>query len=174
MAGKSSLLFSQQSYRAILLLGVFLISSQSLSIAQRKQASKVKQANAGQCIEGNCYQGQGTFLWDDGARYVGNWLKAKRSGKGSYTWPDNRSYEGYWKNDIAHGKGLMLWPSGDQYQGDWKRGKMDGIGIYRYANGSQYMGEFRDNKPHGKGILYDAKGNKIYEGFWLNGKAMKY
>ena len=38
-------------------------------------------------------EGQGTYLWSDGSKYVGKWKDNKIGGFGIYTWLDGRKYE---------------------------------------------------------------------------------
>lgn len=45
-------------------------------------------------------EGQGTYLWSSGEKYVGQWKAGKRSGKGTLFDKDNNiSYEGLWEDD---------------------------------------------------------------------------
>ncbi len=43
------------------------------------------------CINGNCANGKGVYVFPDGARYEGDFVKSVLHGRGSYTWPE-------WKN----------------------------------------------------------------------------
>ena len=36
-----------------------------------------------QCIKGNCKNGQGTYTWPSGDKYVGEYKDSKRHGKGT-------------------------------------------------------------------------------------------
>ena len=42
--------------------------------------------------------GQGTFTYPDGVKYVGRWKDDKRNGQGTFTYPDGREYVGEFKN----------------------------------------------------------------------------
>ncbi|MBF0164914.1 MAG: hypothetical protein HQM01_10505 [Magnetococcales bacterium] len=50
------------------------------------------------CVEGDCQNGVGTFIHDDGARYVGNWSKGKKHGSGEFRFPAGGGYRGIWQN----------------------------------------------------------------------------
>lgn len=104
------------------------------------------------CIEGNCIDGYGTYVYDDGSVYTGNFKNGKR-----------------------HGKGKMKWVSGakngEEYEGEWFNDNPDGYGVYTYADGSKYEGTFKDGKRHGKGTMTWASGlrkGEKYEGEWFN------
>ena len=42
--------------------------------------------------------GQGTFTWADGEKYVGEFKDGKRNGQGTYTYADGRIKKGLWEN----------------------------------------------------------------------------
>ena len=58
------------------------------------------------CIEGNCTNGKGTFIWSDGGWYEGQWKNGKRHGKGTMRFSNDNKYVGQWENDKRHGKGV--------------------------------------------------------------------
>lgn len=38
--------------------------------------------------------GEGTFEWQDGRKYKGNYLNDKKHGYGEFEWSDGRKYKG--------------------------------------------------------------------------------
>ena len=40
----------------------------------------------GQCISGNCENGQGTMTWYNGSKYVGEWKNGNQNGQGTLTY----------------------------------------------------------------------------------------
>ncbi|MBF0212422.1 MAG: hypothetical protein HQM00_02525 [Magnetococcales bacterium] len=50
------------------------------------------------CVEGDCKNGLGTFIHDDGARYIGGWSKGKKHGKGEFRFSSGGGYKGVWEN----------------------------------------------------------------------------
>lgn len=99
------------------------------------------------CIKGNCENGQGTFAWSDGKKYVGEFKEGKRNGQGTFTWP-----------------------SGTKYVGEFKNGKMHGNGILTSPDGKKYIGEFKDNKFNKQkiSISLNAKTKKIGNGLTID------
>ena len=83
------------------------------------------------------------FMFENGARYKGQWKGSVRHGYGVQVWPDGAKYEGAWKNNKAHGQGVFWHVYGDKYEGDWKRDKAHGYGKYIHSNGATYEGDWR-------------------------------
>ena len=50
------------------------------------------------CIEGNCVDGQGTFTWEDGRKYVGEFKDGLPHGQGILKYADGRVKKGIWEN----------------------------------------------------------------------------
>jgi hypothetical protein len=125
------------------------------------------------CLEGNCTNGKGTFVTEEGNTYTGLFKNAKREGKGKLTSPVGSLYEGDWKNNMRDGKGKYISntnPSNIKvtafsYMGDWKKDSMTGKGLVTYFGGSYYVGEVYQNYKHGQGklVLLDSS---YYDGFW--------
>lgn len=68
----------------------------------------------------NCF---GTYVFDNGDKYTGNWV-------------DNNMY----------GQGTYIFTNGDKYVGEWTAGEMNGYGIYTFANGALEQGTFINGK----------------------------
>ena len=146
----------------------------------------------GQCISGDCENGQGTYIYADGSEYVGVWKGGQKDGQGNYTWQNPwEQYKGGFKDDMQHGQGTYIYADGSEYVGEWKMGQKDGQGTltsekfiyvggfkddkphrkgaYIYANGDKYVGEQKDNMRHGQGTYTMADGT-VYQGLWKNGE----
>ena len=63
-------------------------------------------------IKENKINGVGTYLWNDGRKYIGEWKNNDMSGNGVYSWPDGRKYEGEYFEDKKEGYGVFGWPDG--------------------------------------------------------------
>lgn len=82
-----------------------------------------KEAGEG-CVEGNCYNGQGTYIYQGhSARYIGTF-----------------------RNEQPHGYGTIVYASGDQYEGNWANGSFNGQGILYLSNGEQIAGTWANGR----------------------------
>ena len=56
------------------------------------------------CIEGNCIDGKGTYMWTSGKltgdKYLGQFKDGKMHGQGTYTYLNGDRYIGYFKNGV--------------------------------------------------------------------------
>ena len=133
------------------------------------------------CLEGNCTNGQGTFVDADGITYTGTFKNKKKDGKGKTVATNGDSYDGDWKNDKREGYGTYqsqfdpkkMNSRGWKYEGQWKNDEMAGKGKVTYLWGGFYEGEMANNYRNGKGKLV-MKDNTVYDGIWkdnaLNGQ----
>jgi tetratricopeptide (TPR) repeat protein len=71
-------------------------------------------ASEGTCMQGNCHNGYGIFVFDDG-----------------------RVYEGQWNKGLFDGMGKLIFISGSKYIGEFKKGLMHGYGKINLPNGSE-------------------------------------
>lgn len=104
-----------------------------------------------QCTTGNCFDGNGSYLFENGDLY-----------------------NGLWKKGIPNGYGVYEFANGDVYKGAWKSGLMEGRGTYRYTNGDKYIGAWKAGKMNGRGhfhweLIGDLMTNAKYEGFFKDG-----
>jgi hypothetical protein len=121
-----------------------------------------------QCLQGNCQNGKGTFLFESGAKYSGEFLNGTMHGQGILTFTNGDKYLGAFQNHFREGKGKFIFANGDEYIGNLKKNKFTGEGIMKYANGTIYEGNWEDNKPNGLGEIRFSNGSR-YEGMVKNG-----
>ena len=121
----------------------------------------------GQRCVGNCTNGQGTYTWADGKKYVGSWRDDKQSGQGTHTWPSGQKYVGSWR-DGDYQEGTMIYENGQKFVGSWRDGKRNGQGTYTFLSGEKYDGSWKDGDYHGQGTLTYANGNIKKSGIWKN------
>jgi hypothetical protein len=97
--------------------------------------------------------------------------QGQRHGQGTAIYSDGGKYVGEFKNGYRHGKGTHTW-SGNKYVGESKEGKQHGQGTATYANGDQYAGEWKNNLANGQGTLTSKDGKKIV-GIFKDGNFIK-
>ncbi len=120
----------------------------------------------GQWLNGKIH-GQGTMTWPNKRKYIGNFTAGQRSGYGTMTYTDGRKYVGEWRNDMRSGHGQESWLNGEKFIGEWTNDKKNGQGTFYYKDGSKYDGEWVANKKQGFGTMTWADGRK-YIGEWAN------
>lgn len=89
--------------------------------------------------------------------------------QGTYVYDDWTKYVGEFKDDKKHGRGVIVYPDGKRYAGGFKSDLRDGPGVYTGPDGNSWTGEFRDDRPNGKGVLTDKSGKVLKSGFWRDG-----
>ncbi len=118
---------------------------------QDKQIQIEQKPVAYGCVEGDCINGFGTFLWENGSRYIGEFKNGSMHGHGNFHFGEK-----------SIGKGGI-------YIGEFKNGFIEGYGIWTWTNGDKYIGECKYNKMHGKGTYYYSDGT-VRKGTWFNDK----
>ncbi len=122
-----------------------------------------------QCIDGNCWDGLGTYVYPSGARYTGHFRDGKIDGQGTLYFSNGNRYDGNWKDHYREGRGKLVFTNGDTYEGEFRRSRINGRGIMRFANGDHYDGQWRNDLQHGKGVYKYSDGDR-YEGEFKQGK----
>ena len=92
------------------------------------------------------------------------------NGQGTYIYPNGEKYVGDWKNGKYHGHGTFTYLDGNMYVGEFKDGLKNGQGTQTWLDGRKYVGEYKDGKTW-NGTGYDKNGNIIRT--WVNGKGIK-
>ena len=123
----------------------------------------------------------GIMLFDNGAKYEGQWKNDKKQGKGVFTSSHyfdcknfvGMKYEGDFKEDKFEGYGITLYTNGDKYEGEWKNNKQYGKGIVTYFNGEKYEGDWREGMFDGIGTFFLKNGER-FEGRFKDNKYNGY
>lgn len=138
--------------------GPVSLSAESRAIreALRSAASGVRKG----CIEGDCENGEGVYVYDGGAAYRGAFREGKRQGNGVLVYQNGEFYEGSFKNDLRDGIGRYDFQNGDIYIGEFMEGRMQGIGSYIFADGTEYKGRFDLNGDAGEGVMGAGNRNR--------------
>ena len=87
--------------------------------------------------------GQGTYTFNDGRKYIGNWIDGEQNGRGILTSPNGEKYEGVWKDGKQHGQGTLTFPDGTKLEDEFKEDEpwnttgfeKDGNIFEKYVNG---------------------------------------
>lgn len=103
--------------------------------------------------------GTGTIISGNSVigNYEGNWIGRKREGQGTFTWPNGMKYVGAWKEDKREGNGTQYWPDGQRYVGNWKENKRDGQGAHYLTDGRVISGLWQDDKPTSSANITKAR-----------------
>lgn len=109
------------------------------------------------CIEGDCKNGEGVYVYDTGDVYRGRFQNGKREGKGIFEYANGDRYEGNFTENNRTGFGSYTFANGDKYVGEFNNGNLKGIGTYRFADGTQLKGTFGGNGATGEGILVEKE-----------------
>lgn len=121
------------------------------------------------CLQGNCWDGYGTYRYHSGMKYEGEWKYGLRHGNGKLTLPDLYVYDGQWRFNQRDGHGTIVYRKGSHhiamYEGSWKGGNREGEGTMVYQNGARYIGIWKNGIRSGKGTLVSRPGI-IFEGQW--------
>ena len=124
---------------------------------------------AAECLEGNCRNGEGVYVFPDGSRYNGMFKNRRIEGEGTLEYADKSKYTGSFIGGAQHGQGLMQYSDGSSYEGNFDNGIMSGKGILIGTDGSRYEGDFDGGLFHGKGTFTFPDG-KVYEGDFKSGQ----
>jgi len=134
------------------------------------------------CIEGNCENGHGTFIYPDNAKYKGQFKDGKWHGSGTFNLGAievhgkdviNDDYilgiDKRYKHGLLfhhhHLSGRLYREGGKpmEYIGEFKNGVFDGHGTITFPNFDKYKGQFKNGLPDGQGT-YIFHGGKKYVG----------
>ena len=76
-----------------------------------------------ECIDGDCSNGYGTYYFNNGDKYIGEFKNSQFNGYGSYFYSDGDKYIGEWKNGKYNGQGMHTY-DGEIVNGIWRNDKL--------------------------------------------------
>lgn len=80
------------------------------------------------CIDGDCVDGQGTFVFKEGsAKYTGDFEEGMPNGKGSCLYANGDQYIGEWEDGAFSGYGTLTLHDGTKIEGYWVEGDFHGV-----------------------------------------------
>jgi hypothetical protein len=120
------------------------------------------------CLQGDCYNGHGTYKWPSGNQYTGTFKKGSRDGQGVFIFVNGDKYIGEYKDGKRNGIGTYFFHDGLKYEGEYVDDVRTGFGIFTLSNGARYEGEYKDGVKHGQGKFIFPDGRTI-NGAWKFG-----
>lgn len=120
------------------------------------------------CISGDCENGLGTMVFENGNRYEGSFQAGKFDGNGLFKFINGDVYTGEFKAGLFSGKGAYTFDNGDKYVGELVDGYFK-YGSLTTTKGNVYTGGFLNNLMEGEGTLYGKASKVVYRGKWTQG-----
>jgi hypothetical protein len=114
----------------------------------------------------------GTFKFNDGSYYSGDWENGTMHGYGMMHYADGGIYYGNWSNNLRHGEGDMTYSNRTTYIGNWKYDKPNGYGSRSMENGTVFDGDWLDGVKHGHGIISSPLGTRCAQ-VYMHGILMR-
>ena len=105
------------------------------------------------CVEGDCENGSGVYIYTDGSKYAGEFKDGLREGQGVMTYVNGDIYKGKYKAGKRSGYALYVFANGDKYDGEFVDGEMQGLGNYYWKDGSVLKGDFEEDGGQGGGTF---------------------
>lgn len=88
------------------------------------------------CMDGNCNDGVGTYIFRNGSTYTGTFLDNRPHGAGKLVYANGGFYEGELKNGLFDGEGTLYLSNDSEVYGYWSKGTYMGEEPGSYANTS--------------------------------------
>ncbi len=87
--------------------------------------------------------------------YIGQVLNGKAHGMGTYYWNDGSKFEGNWVNGVIHGNGLLTYSNNQGvYVGYWDNGiRKECYGLQCLNNGQKLIGYWKNEIYRGKSFI---------------------
>jgi hypothetical protein len=168
--------------------GAYYYKSGNVDFGQWANDNFVTDGYTGQsksgCVSGDCSNGNGTYVFDNGSKYIGMFNNGELHGYGTYQLLDGSRYVGNFARGKYNGYGTYYYADGRVDQGNWVDNKFsgsvaktgcntgdcnDGIGTFVFENGNKYIGKFAAGQLQGYGTLFFTNGDK-YEGQFMANK----
>ena len=156
VATKVNITFQYILHPSILLLAPTTMKFKHLHVSGYFGASLDGKRYLGQCDENRAPHGFGTFIWENGVYYTGEWKHGVRDGIGFFRNPEKQeTFFGWWKQD--HKEGFHILRNEIKklvYQGPIIAGNAHGTDvIVQFDDGAVYTGEMTENQFTGKGVF---------------------
>ena len=92
-------------------------------VMPQKDAFKISRGGKLRTHDGKAWicEGRGTYVFSDGSKYVGDFVKNQRHGEGRYVYVGGEEYVGPFINGKKEGEGSLIYPNGRQIRAVWKQ-----------------------------------------------------
>jgi hypothetical protein len=107
------------------------------------------------CIKGDCVNGFGVYVYENGDIYTGNFRDDLREGDGSFLYENGEVFKGQYAKDLRNGKGIYKFKNGDNFAGEFIKGEIADSGIYTFKDGKVLNGNFENNGSSGSGKILE-------------------
>jgi hypothetical protein len=97
------------------------------------------------CIYGDCNNGVGQMVYDDGGNYIGEWVDGKRNGIGVLKSKDFWYWGQFTDNQSNGFGGIFFYDNKEIYLGEWNMNKKDGL-FFLYKNKKWYETKFKNDE----------------------------
>lgn len=98
------------------------------------------------CVWGDCINGKGKYIFDNGTVYEGEFKKGQLNGYGKLIDPYQNTYIGFFKNNRFDSVGMFIKTDGSKYIGQFKDGKRHGLGTQIYSDNYKKKGLWQYDK----------------------------
>lgn len=147
----------------------------SLVIANTPPTPSPYEDGTGECVDGDCQDGEGVYEWADGGRYEGSFVNGSKHGKGMYdAHATSGVYTGTWTQGKPDGWGTFTAKDNQwNYTGPYVTGYMqtdqppqeDRLGTYTFERCRWSMVEkYREHYCANKDRVVVYKGDSSYKG----------
>lgn len=97
------------------------------------------------CLDGDCQNGWGTYIYPDGSLYIGEFKNNKREGQGTLIYRRGTKYKGTHANNARNGFGTYYYPNGNKYEGGWKNNRKSGEAKMFTGGHLDFIGVYKNN-----------------------------
>ena len=116
----------------------------------------------GSCVSGNCKNGVGKYVYENGTYYEGKFKKGKFEGMGTEIYADGTIVTGEFEDDGQVGQAKVIRADGNIWEGKSIYNNPNGNGTMLYLNGNKYIGFMnRWCEKNGEGLLTLSNGYSI-------------
>jgi hypothetical protein len=124
------------------------------SVSKREMPPGTTDQNQKGCVQGDCENGVGMFVYPTGDRYSGAFKDGVREGQGVMEYSNGDRYEGGYAHDQRQGQGTYTFKNKGVFVGQFHQGAREGAGTYRFSDsGEMFLGEIKDDGNSGEGSL---------------------